>query len=60
MSRTRRPVNKGAEKPLPHQPERQERQPYAKEDEQYSGAGVVKPPEEKVGKRDGQNPPRKP
>ena len=60
MSRVRQPPNKDAEKPLPHEPDRVQRQPYAKEDEQYSGGGVIQPPEEKVGKRDEKNPPRKP
>jgi hypothetical protein len=59
MSRVRQPANKDATKPQPHEPDRDKRQPYGKEDEDYSGAGVVRPPEEKVGKRDEPNP-RKP
>ena len=57
MSRVRKPANKDAEKPLPHEPDRGQRQPYSKEHEEYSGAGVVRPPEEKVGKRDEPKPP---
>ena len=60
MSRYRQPVNKGARKPQPHEPHRDKRQPYSKEDEDYSGGGVIRPPEEKVGKRDEPNPSRKP
>lgn len=59
MSRLRQPANKDANKPLPHEPDRDQRQPYSKEHEDYSGAGVVRPPEEKTGKRDGRDPPRK-
>ncbi len=60
MSRVRLPENKDAEIPQPHEPDREKRQPYNKEQEEYSGGGVVRPPEEKVGKRDEPNPPRKP
>ncbi len=60
MSRYRRPADKNATKPQKHEPDRSKRQPYSKENEDYSGAGVVQPPEENVGKSDGQNPPRKP
>jgi hypothetical protein len=49
----------GCNETQPHEPDRDKRQPYGKEDEDYSGAGVVRPPEEKVGKRDEPNP-RKP
>ena len=58
MSRVRRPANKDAQKPLPHEADRAGRQPYAKEHEDYSGAGVVKPPKEQTGRRDGQDPSR--
>ena len=60
MSRVRKPANKDAARPQPHEPERDHSQPHAKEHEEYSGAGVVQPPEEKVGKRDEPNPSRKP
>jgi hypothetical protein len=56
MSRIRPAANKNATKPQLHEPDRDKRQPYSKEDEDYSGAGVVRPPEEKVGKRDQPNP----
>jgi hypothetical protein len=62
MSQSRRPANPEAEKPQPHQVGGDHHQPYSKEHEEYSGAGVVKPPEESgdVGRRgrDKQNPPR--
>ena len=51
MSRIRQPENKDAKIPQPHEPDRDNRQPYSKEHEEYSGAGVVRPPEEKVGNR---------
>ena len=54
------PADKDAETPQPHEPDREKRQPYSKEHEEYSGAGVVKPPKEQVGKRDDGKPPRKP
>ena len=60
MSRVRQPANKDANRPQPHEPERDKRQPYAKEHEDYSGAGVVRAPEHKVGKRSGPGPSRKP
>ncbi len=59
MSRLRKPANNDANRPQPHEPDRDQRQPYAKEDEEYSCAGVVRPPEEKVGRRDEPNPSRK-
>ena len=58
MSRARYPANKDAEKPQPHEADRAARQPYAKEREDYSGGGIVRPPEEKVGKREQPRPPR--
>ena len=60
MSRCRQSVNKGARKPQPHEPDCDKRQPYGKEHEDYSRTGVIRPPEEKVGKRDEPNPSRKP
>ena len=59
MSRLRQPAKKDAGKSLPHEPDRDQRQPYSKEHEDYSGAGVVQPPEEKTGRRDEPSPPRK-
>ncbi len=59
MSRFRQPANKDATKPQPHEPGRDRPEPYAKEHEEYSGAGVVRPPEEKVGRGGKTNPPRK-
>ena len=58
MSRARYPANKEAERPQPHEPDRDGRQPYVKEHEEYSGAGVVRPPEEQVGKREQPKRPR--
>jgi hypothetical protein len=52
MSRFRRPANKEGENALPHESDREKGQPYAKETEEYSGKGVVRPPKEQVGKRD--------
>jgi len=49
-----------ARKPPPKEPDRDKRQPYGKEHEDYSRSGVIRPPEEKVGKRDEPNPSRKP
>jgi hypothetical protein len=60
MSRVPRPGRKDASPPERHEPDRDKRQPYAKEHEEYSGAGVVRPPEEKTVKRDESRPPRKP
>lgn len=46
-----------ADRSLPHNPDRDEGQPYAKEHEDYA-RGVAKPPEEQVGKdRDSRDPP---
>ena len=59
MSQFRRRANKGTNAPQPHEPDRDNRQPYSKEHEEYSGAGVVPPSEEKVGKRGEPSPPRK-
>jgi hypothetical protein len=59
MTRLRQPPNKKAETPQPHEPDRDQRQPYGKENEDYSGAGVIRPPEEQVGKRDKPGPSRK-
>ena len=52
MSRVRQPANKNATRSQPHESDRDQCQPYAKEHEDYSGAGVVRPPEQKVGRRD--------
>jgi hypothetical protein len=60
MSRISRRRSKDASAPQPHEPDRDQRQPYAREHEEYSGAGVVRPPEEKTGKREESPPPRKP
>ena len=57
MSRVRHPADRDAEKPQPHEPERDERQPYAREHEEYSGDGAVRPPKEEVGKRQEPEPP---
>ena len=51
MNRYRRPAEKHAGGALPHQTDREKSQPYAKENEDYSG-GVVQPPKEQVGKRE--------
>jgi hypothetical protein len=59
MSRVRQPENEDAKIPQPHEPDRDRRQPYSKEHEEYSGAGVVRPPEEKVGNREELDPERK-
>jgi hypothetical protein len=49
LSKDRSRPDPGADKSLPHDQDRDERQPYAKEHEDY-GRGVAKPPEEHVGK----------
>jgi len=54
MSRVRHPADKEAERLQPHEPGRDRRQPYGKEHEDYSGGGVIRPPEEHTGK--GQEP----
>jgi hypothetical protein len=51
MTQHRRPASEPAGKNLPHDTDREEGQPYAKEIEDYSG-GVAKPPKEQVGKRE--------
>jgi hypothetical protein len=50
----------GADQTLPHNHDRDEQQPYAKEHEDYA-QGVVKPPEEQVGKdrKTGETPPER-
>jgi hypothetical protein len=60
MSRVRQPENKDAKIPQPHEPDGDKRQPYSKEQEEYSGAGVVRPPKEKVGNREDPGRGRKP
>jgi hypothetical protein len=57
MSRYRRTVDKDAGKNLPHETDREQSQPYAKETEDYSG-GVAQPPKEQVGNREERKPPR--
>lgn len=52
MSGERRAADRQAENSPPHDRDRDKRQPYAKEHEEYSGDGVVKPPKEGSGKRD--------
>ncbi len=59
MSRYRQPVNEGATKPQPHEPDRDKRPPYGKAHEDPSGAGVIRR-RRKKGKRDEPNPSRKP
>ncbi len=59
MTRVRQSAKKDANIPQPHEPYRDKRQPYAKEQQEYSGGGVVRPPEENVGKRDEPSPSRK-
>jgi hypothetical protein len=49
MGRNRTPKT---ERGLPHDGDRGEKQPYASEVEDYSGGGVVHPPEEQTGRRD--------
>jgi Protein of unknown function (DUF3175) len=56
MSRYREPTNKGA-KSLPHETGRENNQPYATENEDYSG-GVAHPPMEQVGRREERKAPR--
>ncbi len=43
MSRYRQPANKDATRPQPHEPDRDKRQPYSKEGEEYPGGGVIRP-----------------
>jgi hypothetical protein len=52
MSRYRQPASQDPEKNLPHEGDREKGQPYARETEEYSGKGVVRPPKEQVGKRE--------
>ena len=58
MSRRRYPANRHAPKDHPHEQGRDKAQPYAKEREDYSGAGVVRPPKEQVGRPEEGKPPR--
>jgi hypothetical protein len=55
----RQPTNKDATKNLPDEQGRDKAQPYAKEAEDYSGAGVVRPPKEQVGKTEDGDPRRR-
>ena len=56
MNRSRHPTEKHTGRTLPHQTDREKSQPYAKENEDYSG-GVAQPPKEQVGKPDGRKTP---
>jgi hypothetical protein len=51
MNRSQHSAENHDGRPLPHQNDREKAQPYAKENEDYSG-GVVEPPKEQVGKRE--------
>ena len=57
MVRHRRPSSDPVGKSLPHDTDREKGQPYAKENEDYSG-GVAQPPQEQVGTRDERKTPR--
>ncbi len=57
MNRSRHPAEKHTGRTLPHETDREKGQPYAKENEDYSG-GVAQPPKEQVGKSDERKTPR--
>jgi len=50
MAKRTPPPDSGAEPALPHDHDRENRQPYAKEAEDY-GRGVATPPKEQTGRR---------
>jgi hypothetical protein len=57
MNRYRHPTEKHTGRTLPHQVDREKGQPYAKENEDYSG-GVAQPPKQQVGQREERKTPR--
>lgn len=60
MRKDRSRPDPSVDQSLPHDNDREERQPYAKEHEDYA-RGVIKPPEEQVGKgrKTGDAPPQR-
>jgi hypothetical protein len=52
MMRHRESADKARNKGLPHNEQRDQGQPYAKEVDEYSGGGVIQPPKVQVGKRE--------
>ncbi len=57
MKRYPHPAGERGGKNLPHDTDREKGQPYAKENEDYSG-DVAKPPKEQAGKREEPKTPR--
>jgi hypothetical protein len=56
MRGRRQPADKDATEPQPHEPDRDRRQQYAREHEDSSGGGVMRPPKQQTGSREGRKP----